>query len=100
MFPEKMVFDGAALRTNRVNDVAHRIFNTDKGLSKKKNRTSGNNSNLSSVVNPQVQNSNSFLEDLRRLNQLKDSPYQHDLEVNQPKPKQPQIPTKVGKLKM
>ncbi len=30
-------------------------------------------------VNPLVQNSNSFLEDLRRLNQLKDSPYQYDL---------------------
>lgn len=53
-------------------------------------------------MNPLVRNSNSLLEDLRRLNQLKDSPYQYDLNVekiNQPKPKQPQIPTKVGKLK-
>lgn len=32
-------------------------------------------------VNPLVQNSNSFLEDLRRLNQLKDSPYQSDIFV-------------------
>jgi hypothetical protein len=54
-------------------------------------------------VNLLVQNSNSFLEDLRKINQLKDSPYQSDTfveKVNQPKPKQPQIPAKVGKLKM
>ncbi len=39
-------------------------------------------------VNPLVQNSNSFLEDLRRLNQLKNSPYQSDKfleKVYQPK---------------
>lgn len=59
-------------------------------------------SRLSQEVNPLVQNSNSFLEDLRRLNQLKDSPYQSDIfveKVNQPKPKQLQISTKVNKLK-
>jgi len=53
-------------------------------------------------VNPLVQNSNSFLDDLRRLNQLKDSPYQQDLNTekeNQLKPKQPQVTTKSGKLK-
>ncbi|REC69428.1 hypothetical protein DRF59_00735 [Chryseobacterium flavum] len=50
------------------------------------------------LVNPLVQNSNSLLEDLRRLNQLKDSPYQQDLnteKVSQSKPKQPQSPAKV-----
>lgn len=36
-------------------------------------------------VKPKIQNSNSFLEDLRKINQLKDHPYQHDLDVNQPK---------------
>jgi len=36
---------------------------------------------LFDVVIPLVQNSNSFLEDLRRLNQLKDSPYQSDIFV-------------------
>ena len=50
------------------------------------------------LVNPLVQNSNSFLEDLRRLNQLKDGPYQSDLEVNRPKPKQPLNPSKVRKF--
>lgn len=35
-------------------------------------------------VNCLVQNSNQLLEDLRRINKLKDSPYQYDLEVNQP----------------
>src|SRR5690606_13983018 len=41
-------------------------------------------------VEPKIQNSNSFLEDLRKINQLKDSPCQNDLDVkkvNQPKPK-------------
>lgn len=32
-------------------------------------------------VNPLVQNSNSFLEDLRRLNQLKDRPTQDDEDI-------------------
>src|SRR5690606_21423395 len=43
------------------------------------------------TLNPLVRNSNLFLEDLRRLNQLKDSPYQSDIpvkNVNQFKPKQ------------
>ncbi|WP_277110451.1 hypothetical protein [Chryseobacterium taklimakanense] len=30
-------------------------------------------------VEPQIQNSNSFLEDLRKINQLMDSPYQSDI---------------------
>lgn len=51
------------------------------------------------IVHPEGANSNSFLEDLKRINQLKDSPYQYDLEENQPKGKQPQITTKVVKLK-
>lgn len=50
MFPEKMIFDGSALRTNRVNDLARRIYNVGAGLSEKKDWTSGNNSNLSSLV--------------------------------------------------
>lgn len=55
----------------------------------------------SRFVNPVVQNSNSLLEDLRRLNQLKDSPLQNDLiidKVNQPKPIKPRVPAKVEKL--
>jgi len=53
-------------------------------------------------VNLLVRQPNRFLEDLRKIVQLKDSPHQKDIieeKVNQPKPKQPQIPTKVGKLK-
>ncbi len=41
-------------------------------------------------VEPKIQNSNAFFEDLRKINQLKDSSCQHDLDVkkvNQPKPK-------------
>ncbi|MDN3707113.1 hypothetical protein QW060_20670 [Myroides ceti] len=47
-------------------------------------------------VIPLVQNSNSFLEDLRRLNQLKDSPYQYDSEEYEHKPTQPKN-TKQGR---
>ncbi|MDN3707126.1 hypothetical protein QW060_08255 [Myroides ceti] len=54
---------------------------------------------LAFFVIPLGQNSNSFLEDLRRLNQLKDSPYQYDMGGNQLKPKQPQISAKVVKIK-
>lgn len=36
-----------------------------------------------SLVNPLVQNSNSFLDDLRRLNQLKESPFQKDINVRE-----------------
>ena len=48
--PEKMSFDGFALRTNRINEVAQLIYSLDKGLSENKNRTNGNNSNLSCQV--------------------------------------------------
>ena len=64
------------------------IYQNNSKLQSKKNGTSLSFLDLSQDVNPLVQNSNSFLEDLRRLNQLKDSPYQNDLEVNRPKPKQ------------
>ena len=49
-----------------------------------------------------VQNSNSLLEDLRRLNQLNDIPYQRDLssvKIKQSEPVQPVIPKKAVKLK-
>ncbi len=50
MFPEKMVFDGFALRTNRINEAVQLIFSLDKSFSENKNRTNGNNSNLSCQV--------------------------------------------------
>ena len=51
------------------------------------------------IVHPEGANSNSFLEDLKRINQLKDSPYQYDPEENQPEGKQSQYTTTVRKLK-
>lgn len=50
-------------------------------------------------VHPEGANSNSFLEDLKRINQSKDSLYQYDSEENHPKGKQSQITTTVRKLK-
>ncbi len=50
IYPEKMTFDGFSFRTNRINEVARIIYNMDVGLSENKNRTSGNNANLSCEV--------------------------------------------------
>lgn len=53
-------------------------------------------------VNPLVQNSNSLLEDLRRLNQLKDIANQTNTtspKVDKPAPAQPQQSPKLGKLR-
>jgi len=44
-------------------------------------------------------NSNSLLEDLKRINQLKDSPFQYEVDENQPNGKQSQIKTTARKLK-
>jgi hypothetical protein len=54
------------------------------------------------VVNPLVQNSNSLLEDLRRLNQLKDIANQTNTtspKVDKPTSAQPQHSPKMGKLR-
>src|SRR5690606_34371967 len=98
MFPEFLEFDGTQHRTARLNSAIALIYQSNSKLQGKKNGTNLLFSDLSQSVNPLVQNSNSFLEDLRRLNQLKDSPYQSDLEVNRPKPKQPLNPSKVRKI--
>ena len=50
MYPEKMTFDGFALRTNRINEVARLIYSMDVGYSENKNRTNQNNSSLSCQV--------------------------------------------------
>lgn len=50
MYPEKLRFDGQRLRTNRVNEVAMRIYKVNRILQRKKGRTNGGNSNLSSQV--------------------------------------------------
>jgi site-specific DNA recombinase len=50
MFPEKMTFDGTSLRTPRVNETVNFIYMIDNELGGNKNRTNGNNSNLSCEV--------------------------------------------------
>jgi site-specific DNA recombinase len=50
MYPEKMTFDGFAVRTNRINEAARLIYSMNMGYSENKNRTSGNNSSLSCEV--------------------------------------------------
>ena len=50
MYPEKMTFDGFAVRTNRINEVARLIYSMDVGSIGNKNRISGNNSSLSCEV--------------------------------------------------
>jgi len=50
MYPEKMTFDGIALRTARVNEAALYMFNIINELEGKKNGTSRNKNNLSRLV--------------------------------------------------
>jgi hypothetical protein len=50
IYPEKMTFDGFALRTNRINEVVQLIYSLDYGLNENKNRTNQNNSSLSCQV--------------------------------------------------
>jgi site-specific DNA recombinase len=50
MFPEKMTFDGFAVRTNRINEAVRLIYSLDKGLSENKNRTNQKISSLSCQV--------------------------------------------------
>src|SRR5665647_308865 len=50
MYPEKMTFDGFAVRTNRINEVAQMIYSMNVGFSENKNRTNQKNSSLSCQV--------------------------------------------------
>ena len=50
MYPEKMTFDGFAVRTNRINEVAQMIYSVDAGFSENKNRTNQGNPSLSCQV--------------------------------------------------
>ena len=62
MFPEKMVFDGFALRTNRINEVVQLIFNLDKGFSENEKGQTNNKIDLSCQVDLPVQFSNLLVE--------------------------------------
>lgn len=87
MFPNFLEFDGTRHRTQKINSAIMLIYQNTSKLQGKKNGTSLSFLDLSQEVNPLVQNSNSLLEDLKLLNQLKDSLHQHDLnayKVNQP----------------
>jgi site-specific DNA recombinase len=50
MYPEKMTFDGFAVRTNRINEVARLIYSMDVGFSENKNRANQKISSLSCQV--------------------------------------------------
>jgi site-specific DNA recombinase len=50
IYPEKLTFTENEFRTNGINEAAHLIYNPGEGYSTNKNRTNGNNSNLSCEV--------------------------------------------------
>ena len=50
MYPEKLTFDGEALRTPRINEAIMLIYSLDKVFSGNKNKTNQNNSSLSCEV--------------------------------------------------
>ncbi|GEM_PF-2205298 len=84
------------MKVRTSNNLIHQNISKLQG---KKNGTSLSFLDLSQEVNPLVQNSNSFLEDLRRLNQLKDSPYQNDVNTNEAVPSKPLEQKKRDRLK-
>jgi site-specific DNA recombinase len=50
MYPEKLIFQNNSYRTSRLNEAVRLIYAIGKDFSTNKNRTSGNDSNLSGVV--------------------------------------------------
>lgn len=71
-FVQNVLINGQIEEAKEIDLVDYLYQNTSK-LQGKKNGTSKSFLDLSQEVNPLVQNSNHLLEDLRRLNQLKDS---------------------------
>ena len=99
IFPEKIVFDGTQHRTQRVNEAIKLIYQKTSMLEGHKKGTNLSFVDLSQEVNLLVQNSNHLLEDLRRLNQQKDSPsLQNDTDIKTLK-KQPQRQKNIGRSK-
>ena len=102
MFPEFLEFDGTRHRTQRLNSAITLMYQNTSKLQDKKNGTSLSFLDLSQEVNLLVQNSNSLLEDLRRLNQLKDTANQTDTtspKIDKPTSPQPLRPIKKAKLR-
>src|SRR5436190_24028040 len=50
IYPEKLTFDGLALRTTKTKEVIQLIYKLDEGYSENKNRTNGGKSDLSCKV--------------------------------------------------
>ena len=73
MFPKFLSFCKTQHRTPKINSMLTYICQNISKLSGNKKGTNLLFLDLSQEVIPLVQNSNSFLEDLRRLNQLKDT---------------------------
>jgi len=73
IFPEKLVFEEEHYRTTKANEVTTLMFQIIHKLTGKKNGTSQDFSNLSHKVIPMVQNSNHFIEDLKKLADLNNS---------------------------
>ncbi len=70
IYPEKPAFDGIAFRTPRLNSIAEFICLTNRILNKKKDRHETSKVSNVSLVTPEVQFSNTFVEDLNRLAEL------------------------------
>src|SRR5690606_17349008 len=82
MFPKFLSFCKTQHRSPKINSMLTYICQNISKLSGNKKGTNLLFLDLSQEVNPLVRNSNSFLEDLRRLSQLKESPLQKDIKVH------------------
>ena len=71
IFPEKVEFDGKSFQTPKMNIVAQCIYQYNSGLGNKKNRHKKvKTSNVGLVTKTSV-SSNTFIDDLVRLSQIK-----------------------------
>lgn len=73
IYPENLVFDGEAYRTNRLNEAVRLIYKLGEGFSEIKNRKNSAKTRLSGLVAPRVLDSNQILQDLRELRELPDN---------------------------
>jgi site-specific DNA recombinase len=70
IYPENLTFDGSEYRTFHLNEALRLICSVDKGFREIKKEKISDFSQMSARVSPNIQISNYFLEDLKRLADL------------------------------
>ena len=71
IYSEKLIFDGENFQTTKINSLANSIFLIKKELGNKKNRQKSKKSSNVGLVTLTSVSSNTFIDDLIRLSQVK-----------------------------